>query len=639
MTTTVPRHVRGHFLFPLMIVIGGIALLFGVLMLTRTDTLDVREYTRAEFIAETSVNPPSVDDARWQALTLPDAWWQREVMVDGGWYRLQISEKQIPEDLQGIYLFRLNMNAAVYFNGVLLGNGGHMDVPFTRNWNRPLYFNIPRTLWRVGNNELLVNLRAYPAFGMLAPPQIGADAVLKPRYQWRQFLQNEMSLGFTLMLALVGFYMLGLWLKRRDDSAYLWFALSCFSWAAFNTHLFLRDPPVQGGLFLWFAHITLDFWMVFLVGFMHRYLGLQRRRLEQSLIAIQTGLGLIFIYPMITYAPDFVSHASTTHAITFACGVYLMVLAWKHWHTERGSHAGGLAAVFTLFVLAGLHDLLMENPIPGLLSWELLTSMWRNQFHFLFLMVPLLLLFVSWHLTQRFVLALNEAENLNRELEERVAAAQRELSASFEARRTLELDQVTVDERERIYRDLHDDVGAKLLGLAISAQRANLLREADLARSALQDLRDVVSRSAQLSTPLGHLLADLRAETEQRVQAAGLTLIWHFPEEDGVPQVGADAALNLSRILREAVSNVLRHANASEIEVIIRLSAERFVLDVIDNGVGCPIADVKPHRGMTGMQVRAAALGGTLVWGEIAPNGCKVTLDIPLAGLTPETRG
>ena len=106
------------------------------------------------------------------------------------------------------------------------------------------------------------------------------------------------------------------------------------------------------------------------------------------------------------------------------------------------------------------------------------------------------------------LIVLRKSKQMNLRLEERVAAAQQSLEASFDERRALEISHAAASERERIYRDLNDDVGAKLLGLAISAQRADLPREADMARSALQDLRDVVSRSAQPSTPLGDLVAD-----------------------------------------------------------------------------------------------------------------------------------
>jgi signal transduction histidine kinase len=189
-------------------------------------------------------------------------------------------------------------------------------------------------------------------------------------------------------------------------------------------------------------------------------------------------------------------------------------------------------------------------------------------------------------------------------------------------------------ERQRIYRDLHDDMGAKLLGLAISAQRANLPKEADLARSALQDLRDVVSRDMHAPTPLADLLADWRMEAQQRVQAAGVSLDWRFPAQEPELLLTPEAALNLTRILREAISNVLRHAQAGRLRVTTGLDEQTFTLSVEDDGIGLP-ASPAPHRGMSSMQARAAALGAALDWQAVQPHGCRVTLSVPLAALTP----
>lgn len=189
-------------------------------------------------------------------------------------------------------------------------------------------------------------------------------------------------------------------------------------------------------------------------------------------------------------------------------------------------------------------------------------------------------------------------------------------------------------ERQRIYRDLHDDMGAKLLGLAISAQRANLPKEADLARSALQDLRDVVSRDMHAPTPLADLLADWRMEAQQRAQAAGVVLEWRFPAQELELLLTPEAALNLTRLLREAISNVLRHAQASHLRVTTALDEQAFTLSVEDDGIGLPDTPV-PHRGMSSMQARAAALGAALDWQTVQPQGCRVTLSVPLAALTP----
>lgn len=190
-------------------------------------------------------------------------------------------------------------------------------------------------------------------------------------------------------------------------------------------------------------------------------------------------------------------------------------------------------------------------------------------------------------------------------------------------------------ERERIYRDLHDDVGAKLLGLVISAQRANQPREADLARSALQDLRDVVSRSVQTEICLDNLLADWRVETQQRLDAAGLTLNWRIATAQHVLPVNTAAALNISRILRESVSNVLRHARASHLNVDLAWHAHKLVFTLQDDGVGLPDAGITGNRGMNSMRTRASALGGMIQWESLTPRGCRVTLEVAVSHLNP----
>lgn len=183
-------------------------------------------------------------------------------------------------------------------------------------------------------------------------------------------------------------------------------------------------------------------------------------------------------------------------------------------------------------------------------------------------------------------------------------------------------------ERERIYRDLHDDVGAKLLHLAISAQRANQPRESDLARSALQDLRDVVSRSLQTSNRLDHLIADWRAETEHRINTAGIKLDWRSPSTDIPIPVSPSAALHLSRILRESISNTLRHAQASRISVDLEWLEHGLVLIIEDDGIGLPEAGAKANRGMNSMLSRAQSLGGSIRWTQTESRGCKVILEI-----------
>jgi signal transduction histidine kinase len=231
-------------------------------------------------------------------------------------------------------------------------------------------------------------------------------------------------------------------------------------------------------------------------------------------------------------------------------------------------------------------------------------------------------------MTGRFVRVLNEFEALNDQLEARVEAKQSELQASFARMRELETEQAVLEERERIYRDLHDDVGAKLLSLVY---RAATPQDADLARSALQDLRDVVSRTGAESFELDAVVADWRAECEKRLSEASIRLDWRRTGEQGDLRLTQPQALNLGRILREAVSNVIRHAGATLVSVELGHVGDQLCLTVQDDGRGCAdLGSGRAGRGLRNMDMRAARLGGRLSRDTPAGGGCVVGVTLPL---------
>lgn len=588
----------------------------------------VREFHSATFLNQDVEAPPLLSEPGWVPVSLPDLWTRAGLSGQGGWYRVAVPMAELPDRLYGIYLFRLNMNAAVYLNGQYLGDGGRMHEPkMARNWNRPVYVSAPASVWQEGENELLIHLRTFPGFGMLAPPQIAPDEVLRPHYERRLFIQNELPMAFTAVLLTVSLFVLGLWYRRREDRLYLWFAASGFCWSVFNTWLFVKYPILPGARpFQWVAHVALDFWMVFLIGFMHRYTQLRRAWVEHSAFLIQLACATAFAVLEIVLAYKF---AVLGHTITLGLAVYVTFLAWENWRHKGDSESFILLLSFQFMLLAGLHDWLMENPLPGLLAWDTLVEIWRNQFHLLYFAVPLLILALAWSLIQRFVAALGSSEQLNRELEDRVGQAQRALELSYQELHQLEMAQAATDERERIYRNLHDDVGGKLLGLAISAQRANLLHEADMARSALQDLRDVVSRSSAPEVELQDVFADLRTETDARLRHLGVPLQWQMPDDAMHCLIPAENALHISRIVRESVTNILHHARAGHITIAHGIKEGGLVLEIEDDGIGLP-PGAKLHRGMMSMRARAELLGGSIDWETIYPHGCRVRLQIPL---------
>ena len=188
-------------------------------------------------------------------------------------------------------------------------------------------------------------------------------------------------------------------------------------------------------------------------------------------------------------------------------------------------------------------------------------------------------------------------------------------------------------ERERIYKDLHDDLGAKLLQLVHGAETP---QQADLARAVLQDLRDVVSRSRRPPAPLLQLLGEIEAETRQRLAAAGAELVWE--QEAALPDLSLDEAqtLHLIRIGREAVSNALRHGAARWLRVRAFRAGEELMLEITDDG-RFPADQIGEGRGTSTMREHAAGLGGDIHWDEGTLGGTKVILRAKVFAVTPLT--
>lgn len=204
-----------------------------------------------------------------------------------------------------------------------------------------------------------------------------------------------------------------------------------------------------------------------------------------------------------------------------------------------------------------------------------------------------------------------------------------DLERSFETRRELERAQAAAAERERIYNDLHDDIGAKLLNLIYGAREP---QQADLARSVLQDLRDVVSRSRGTPGSLLEVLSDIHAESGQRLGSLGVDLLWEQAETLPDPVLDHSQALHLYRIVREALTNALRHARPRRMRIRVRQAPAELLLEITDEGGDeAPTVAVGAGRGTQGMQERAAELHGSIAWSSGTLGGTKVLLRVPLA--------
>ncbi len=183
-------------------------------------------------------------------------------------------------------------------------------------------------------------------------------------------------------------------------------------------------------------------------------------------------------------------------------------------------------------------------------------------------------------------------------------------------------------ERERIGRDLHDLLGHTLSMVALKSELAGRLihrdpnaahREmADVARVSREALSQV--RSAVSGIRAAAMAAEL-ASARLLLEAAGVQMeYWHDPRD-----LPGEVETCLALVLREAVTNIQRHARANRVEVTVIVGAERVVMRIRDDGRG---GVDERGNGLTGMRERIAAHGGEL-WIE-SPRGKGTGIEIRL---------
>ena len=184
-------------------------------------------------------------------------------------------------------------------------------------------------------------------------------------------------------------------------------------------------------------------------------------------------------------------------------------------------------------------------------------------------------------------------------------------------------------ERERIGRDLHDLLGHTLSLVALKADLAGRLLQRDpqaaqreidelgqVAREALGQVRRAVTgiRAARLAAEL--------AAAKVLLEGDGVSLQAKMNEPDLSPEQETVLAL----CLREAVTNIHRHARASHVRVALHRDGANWRMQVDDDGRG---GAIRPGNGLEGMRERLQTLGGSLHLESIAPHGTRLQAELP----------
>jgi signal transduction histidine kinase len=187
-------------------------------------------------------------------------------------------------------------------------------------------------------------------------------------------------------------------------------------------------------------------------------------------------------------------------------------------------------------------------------------------------------------------------------------------------------------ERDRIKRDLHDDLGARLLSILHGRQEAGMREEA---RLAIRDLRQMLATLDERSVTLIEAAQLMREEAAERLQRAGIGFSMPPQDWSGV-MLSARQYANLKRMVRECITNAIKHSGAAEVQLTMTLDDDWLCLTVSDNGRFDPAQLELGGRGHHIIHSRADELGGEVAWRQAPTGGCRVEIRMPVA--TPMRR-
>lgn len=194
-----------------------------------------------------------------------------------------------------------------------------------------------------------------------------------------------------------------------------------------------------------------------------------------------------------------------------------------------------------------------------------------------------------------------------------------------------------LQERTRIAREMHDALGHSLTSLIVQLHALQYMLRGDpshaekavkdmlgVAKQSLDEIRNSVHTLAIDSSSVG--LTPLRAFLSQTANNTGLSIDFQA-DEDIHP--GKEGIIALYRILQEAVTNTLRHSDATYMQVKMYVENGNLYLTIWDNGKITPQDSFEPGFGLKGMQERAKNFHGTLSYYVREPNGFQIELCVP----------
>jgi signal transduction histidine kinase/ligand-binding sensor domain-containing protein len=297
------------------------------------------------------------------------------------------------------------------------------------------------------------------------------------------------------------------------------------------------------------------------------------------------------------------------------------------------------------FALRGRNSQGVWSEAAPALSLRIIPPFWMTLWFRSLLLLAIVGAAILWHRMRTAALKKRNIELWN--LTEQRERARQELRDAFERLRNLtrRLEEAKEEERKRIARELHDDMGPSLTAVIINLQLLSNGPDKQKAAQRFADTIDLVDRmverirdlSLALRPPLIDelgLVAALSGYLEVQAERTGIDI--ELKEGSVSRELSPELEITAFRVVQEAITNVIRHAGAKRAIVTIRQQDGRLDLIVSDEGRGFNVGDTMERAaagkalGLLGMQERVSMLGGQVAIESTPGEGTVIRASLPV---------
>ncbi|MGQ0579781.1 MAG: sensor histidine kinase [Betaproteobacteria bacterium] len=484
-----------------------------------------------------------------------------------------------------------------------------------------LFVMVPPQLLDAGENTIHVRVNATSSGAFLhGLPRVsfGEARALHNEHLASSELGFNAQRIFFAMALVTGIITLFLWLIRRSDRVMFWYSVACLMWGLVSIpRLALRWMDVFEPLIpvlSWFLNYGLVVPVVILC---LRTVNLKWPRFEA---ALWVYLAIEAAFPLWATGGGGQGYLAwdTANTALLLAGVVVVVF-----HVERPLRWSVILQIAALLLMAAL----MFFEVMRYLGWVYVDFKAVRHYH-----VPLMLLAIGAMIFERHVLAVRRTERANLQLEKRVAEKAREIEMNYARVEEARRQQALAKERQRILTDMHDGLGASLIGLLRHARSggsdcAGIERRI---QEALQEIKTAVDALKPSEDDLATVLGNLRYRLDSMIRETGTRLMWKVTELPPVVGLSPSTVFALQRILLEAITNVLKHSGATQISFTAQAQGEDGIrIRIEDDGKGFDPLHPAPGLGLANMRSRAASIGAVLEIRSRPSEGTVVELALP----------